>query len=115
MWFPFAVLSSSNFHRVGSGRREGGRGRKGWVPKLVTLDAVRKTRNNSDAQRDAYSHPGDNPGMSRADAAAPQGPSVLLLCSPQGVAFGSVVLDGSPHLCCRQWEGGGEESGHAPL
>ena len=115
MWFPFAVLSSSNFHGVGSGRREGGRGRKGWVPKLVTLDAVRKTRNNGVARRDAYSQLWDNPGMSRADATAPREPSVLLLCSPQGVAFGSMVLDGSPHLCSRQWEGGGEEGGHAPL
>lgn len=58
--------------------REGGKGGEGWLPKLVTSDAVSKTQNNSDARVDAYSHPRDGPGPSRVDTAAPPGACVLL-------------------------------------
>lgn len=52
--------------------------KEGWVPKLVTSDAIRKTQNNSDARRDAYSHPRDRvcPGLIL------QPPWGLLLCLP---------------------------------
>ena len=45
--------------------------------------------------------------MSRADAAAPQGPSVLLLCSPQGVAL--AAWSWMAHHICVLGSGKGEE------
>lgn len=42
MWFPFAALSSGNFHGVGRAGREGWKGGEGWLLKLVTSDAVKK-------------------------------------------------------------------------
>lgn len=84
MWFPFAAPNMAIFMGWEEQEREGGKGGEGWLPKLVTSDAVSKTQNNSDSRVDAYSHPCDGPGLSRVDTAAPLGALCLtVLKSPE--------------------------------
>ena len=95
--------------------REGGKGGEGWLPKLVTSDAVRKTQNNSDTRVGAFSHPCDGPGPPGADTTATPGASCLALLKSQSVAFGSRVSDG--HYSCVPARRKGEETreGMLPL
>lgn len=95
--------------------REGGKGGEGWLPKLVTSDAVRKTQNNSDARVDAYSHPCDGVGPSWADpAASPRASCLAILKSPECCLW-QHGLRWSPRLCSSWWEGGGDKTGDAAL